>query len=78
MTIQVIVHGSKKRIDKSGERVDFKESYFDKSARRVFKSVDEKADFLNSKGFVSSGDSDAKCKREAKQQYEKKMDERRK
>jgi hypothetical protein len=61
-----IVYGSKKMVDKTGERIDFKEPYFDKALRRVFRSVDEKASFMNSRGLVSSGDYDSNTKREVK------------
>lgn len=60
--------------DRSGERIDFKEPYFDLALRRPFKSAKEKAEYMNSKGIVSSGDSDAKCKKQKKQYTEKKGD----
>lgn len=69
-----IVNTGVKHVDASGERIYFKGPYFDKAARRVFKTVEEKAHFLNSRKFVSAGDSDAKVKKERKQAYEKKMD----
>lgn len=61
-----IVYGSRKMVDKTGERIDFKEPYYDKALRRVFHSVEEKAHFMNSRGIVSSGDYDSNTKQTAK------------
>ena len=69
-----IIYTGKKHVDKSGERIHFKEPYFDKAARRVFKSVEEKAHFLNSRNFVSTGDSDVKVAKERREHEIKKKD----
>ena len=69
-----IIHGSKKYVDKCGERIYFKEPYFDKAMRRTFKSVEEKASFLNAHGIVQNGDSDAKVKRERREHEIQKQD----
>lgn len=60
--------------DKSGDRIHFKEPYFDTAFRRSFKTAREKAEFMNSNGIVSAGDSDTKVKREKKEHYEQKND----
>lgn len=74
--MEIIVRGSKKYVDKSGERVHFKEPYFDKAFRRTFKSVEEKAHFMNSQGIVSAGDSDAAVNKLRKQVQEQQREKR--
>ena len=60
--------------DKAGQSVYFKEPYFDTAFRRGFSSAREKAEFMNQNGIVEAGDSDVKVKRERKEHYEQKMD----
>ena len=77
--MEILVRSGKNYVDRAGERIWFPKDgqpYFDKAARREFKSVREKADFLNSLNYVSNGDSDEKAKRQHKEHIEKKMDEK--
>ena len=64
--------------DKCGEKIYFKEAYFDTAFRKVFRSAKEKYEFMNMNGIVQNGDSDAKVSRERKEHYERKMDTRKK
>ena len=78
--MEIIVRSTSLK-DKSGERIWFPKDgkpYFDKAARRVFHTPEEKHNFMNSVNAVSTGDSDEKYKREVREHEERKMDERRK
>ena len=76
--MEIIVRsGSRHAKDAVGERVDFKKPYFDMGFRRVFTSAEEKAVFMQKVGATQNGDSDEKVKKERKQLYEKRMDEKR-
>ena len=66
-----------KFVDGAGEPIYFKEPYFDQSARRVFKSKEEKYHFMKANNIVQNGDSDEKVKRERKEYLERQRDERR-
>ena len=72
----MIIMKDKKYRDQRGETIYFKEPYFDDGLRRRFNSIQEKAEFINKRQIVSTGDSDEKVKRERKQQYEKEQDEK--
>ena len=61
--------------DKSGESIYF-DGKFDEGLRRKFNSIQEKAEFLNKRQIISTGDSDEKVNRERKQNYEKTQDEK--
>lgn len=72
----MIIMKDKKYRDAAGETIYFKEPYFDQGLRRKFNSIQEKANFINSKKIVSDGSSDAQLKKERKQEYEKSQDEK--
>lgn len=76
--MEIISYGGKKFKDKSGERVWFPKdgAYFDTAFRKTFKTAEEKAHFMNSRNIVNTGDSFEKYKKENKEAYEKKMDEK--
>ena len=73
----IVRSGSKYAKDAHGDRVDFKKPYFDKAARRVFKTAEEKSAYMIKGGWVQNGDSDEKVKRQRREAYERKMDEQR-
>ena len=62
--MEIIVRSRYK--DKSGERIHFKEPYYDRALKKSFSSAREKAEFLNSKGLVDAGCSDAQIKKDRK------------
>jgi len=69
-----LIYGSKKYVDAAGQRIDFNGAYFDKAARRVFRTVEEKAAYMKANNLVNTGDSFEKYKREVKENHERKMD----
>jgi len=76
--MEIIVRGGNRDAkDAHGDRVDFKERYFDKGCRRTFNTAHEKSAYMIKNGMCSTGESDAKIKKENKHAYEKSMDEKR-
>ena len=73
----IIKSGSKNAKDAKGERVYFKQPYFDKGLRRRFESAEQKSQYMRANDMVQNGDSDEKVKRQRKEAYERKMDEQR-
>ena len=76
--MEIIVRsGNRHAKDVRGERVDFKEPYFDQGLRRAFRSAEEKSAHMIKLGICQNGDSDHKAKKERKQAYEQDMDTKR-
>lgn len=63
--------------DKTGQKIHFEKPYFDTALRQHFSSINQKAEFMNKHGIVERGDSDAKCRKQRKEHYEKTNDLRR-
>ena len=64
--------------DNAGERIDFKEAYFDKALRKTFRTDEEKYNFMKANNIVNTGDSDAKYKRQLREHEEMKREEKKK
>ena len=75
--MEIIVRSGRNAKDCRGERVHFKEPYFDQGLRKHFHTAEQKSAHMIKNGICQNGDSDAKAKRERKQVYEKEMDEKR-
>jgi len=73
----IVRGGSRHAKDAHGDRVDFKEPYFDKGLRRRFETAEEKSAYMRSHDIVSTGESDYDLKRRHKQEMEKIEDEKR-
>jgi len=75
--MEIIVRSGRHCKDARGERVDFKEPYFDKALRRRFNSAEEKSAHMRSLGIVQNGDSDEKVKKQRKECEEIRREEKR-
>ena len=60
--------------DASGDKVYFKEPYYDRILKKTFKSASEKSSYMKANDICSTGDTQHKADREKKQYHEKRMD----
>lgn len=57
MSFYVMTRTSKYK-DNAGQRIDFKEPYFDTALRRTFSSAKEKYEFMKAHNIVNTGESE--------------------
>ncbi len=63
-----------KLVDASGERVYFKQPYFDTGLRRKFNTVEEKHKFMVKNKIVQNGDSQDRYKKDIKEHDERRKE----